>query len=131
MSEPAVSARMTLSTETARPGERLTYTLANTGERTISFGLPYRLERMQGDEWREVQLDMAFALPLLSLTAGQAREFSVDVPREAEPGRHRLVKEVREYPDEGPYREPLPAPIELTCEFEVGGGPGPERGKLV
>lgn len=128
--EPPISARLLPSDATAQPGGRLTFTVLNTGARTISFGTPYRLELMTESGWRRQRQGPSFTLQLFRLAPGHARELNVRLPPRMSPGTYRLIKEIGEYPPGRSRRDPLRGRIEVSFEFEVGGRPAPPPSRL-
>jgi hypothetical protein len=79
----------------ARPGEKLAFTLVNTGPGSVSFRLPYRLERDDHGEWVSCNVERAWTLALLGLRPGGRHEAEASVPDDAPPGRYRVSKEIQ------------------------------------
>jgi hypothetical protein len=47
------------------------FVVVNTGDVTLGYGTPYKLERRRNDSWRWINRRQAWTLPLLSLEPGE------------------------------------------------------------
>jgi hypothetical protein len=83
------------------PREYPTFILKNLGDTTISFGYPYRVQRLEEGRWRTLDNSAAFTLPLL-LMGPEAKAFSQQIAvygpnnhrTRWEPGRYRVIKRI-------------------------------------
>ncbi len=88
----------------AEPGEidssdRIEVRVVNHGERTLNYGRPVRVERWDGEAWRETEesLNAAWTMELLILAPGEtgvAQPWPFLAQQNAEPGWYRFTKEV-------------------------------------
>lgn len=108
------------------PGERLTYSVLNTGSIPIAFGRPHRLERFEHDDWSQVPAEPRMRTALYTLHPSHARQLKLKLPRKMAPGLYRLTLEVRDYSRRSEpvlFRGVRPdgpvAKTDVSFEFEV------------
>ncbi len=115
---PPFKARMGISETAVRPGGVLRIRLENVGAGDLSYGLAYELARRAHGSWTKVPTGPFFA-PLYVVRAGTVSPCeSVDIPRDADPGRYRITKKLRPV---GPGRT---APVVVRATFQVQGTGG-------
>jgi len=91
----AVKARLGINKKTVRPGGALRVRIEDFGTKDLAYGLTYELARRDGGSWVKLPPRPVFA-PRLYVRAGMASECqSIDIPRDAIPGRYRIAKKVR------------------------------------
>ena len=89
-----MSAELRSTTTTARPGDTVAYQIVNHGPETLTFGEPYILERLDGNNWVECNEETTWTVPLFSLRPGHERTEWAHIPASGAPGRYRVTKEV-------------------------------------
>jgi hypothetical protein len=104
--------------------ESFAYDVLNVSDETISFGTPYRLERLLERGWVDIRHNYKFSLPLYLLAPGSSRELNARVPPDAAFGRYRLVKNVRAKANRAALNPVGPA-ITVSFEFDVVAGSQP------
>lgn len=77
-----------------RAGERVLFTLTNTGPTSLLHGVSYRLERSTRDGWQNCNVEEAFDLSGLGLEPGSQAECEAQIPRNAPAGRYLVTKDV-------------------------------------
>jgi hypothetical protein len=120
VAKPIRRARLALTATSYRPGETVFARVENYGTETVRYGVPYAIERLEGDVWASAPESPRgrWILPLLGSRPGWSGECNgFGIPASTPPGRYRIVKEVEyEAPDRVPrYSEPT----FLTAEFDV------------
>lgn len=78
----------------ARPGDKLTFTLVNTGPTDLFFGVEYRLEREESGKWICCNVEEAWNCIGLYLEPGGRWRDAATLPEDAPPGRYRVSKDV-------------------------------------
>ncbi|MDQ3630642.1 MAG: hypothetical protein M3417_05070 [Actinomycetota bacterium] len=114
-----VSAEMRLDRASAAVGDRVGYTLRNTGSGCLLAGLGYGWERLAPDgTWVNAPLPPNWAFPSIGITIPPGTEWSntARVPADFEPGHYRLKT--------GLYAEPITAPktssdITVSAEIDI------------
>ena len=81
---------------TARPGDKLPYTLVNNGPGAISFGTPYSLDRDHDGQWIGCNIETAWTAQLIGLRPGGRHESAANIPDDAAPGRYRVSKKIED-----------------------------------
>jgi Big-like domain-containing protein len=107
---PVTETRLIAEPDVAAPGDLVSLVLENAEPRPLRYGLPFRVHRRTGGQWRLVALrDVAiphfgFPLPLLSLRPGERTRpglYPLDLVdglplgRDVKPGRYRIVRVVK------------------------------------
>lgn len=90
-------AELVSPTTDAAPGQEVEFALVNRGPGRIGHGTPFELERKEDDQWVRVEWgpeNLAWSLVALSLPPGGRFEQSVEIPKDAPPGRYRVWKDV-------------------------------------
>jgi hypothetical protein len=95
--------------------------LTNIGKPPLGYSFGFKLERWTGEEWRWINRQQAFPLPLIYLRAGERSdaepiEVYFDKPRalRLEPGRYRVTKGVDLTPG-----KPRPPTMSVSARFRV------------
>lgn len=92
------SAELNIAREVYEAGETIAFTVTNTGQETIQLGYPFTVLYEDGEEWKEVELDLAWIMVLIELKPGEElpQEFvpAEDFKEEPEPGYYRVIKKV-------------------------------------
>jgi hypothetical protein len=88
------SRAVVLSLDPERPhgGETVTLTVDNRTRWRLEYGVAYRLEHRVEGEWRWINRDAAFILILKVVEAGRREREEIQLPRQLERGRYRIVK---------------------------------------
>ena len=89
-----MSAELRSTATEARPGDTVAYQIVNHGPDTLTFGAPYILERLDGENWSECNEETTWTVPLISLHPGHERTEWAHIPKDGLPGRYRVTKEV-------------------------------------
>ena len=94
-----IAAELRAEPEEIAPSGRIEVRVVNHGERTLNFGRPVRVERWDGEAWRETEesLNAAWTMELLILAPGEtgvAQPWPFLAVQNAEPGWYRFTKEV-------------------------------------
>ncbi len=92
-----------------RPGETLAFAVVNTGSSGVSFGAAYSLERDDDGGWSRCNVEEAWVAALLLLGPGKRSELVARLPKDAAPGRYRVVKDI----------QTAEGHVEVTFEFNV------------
>jgi hypothetical protein len=95
--------------------------LTNIGEGILGYTFGFKLERKTGEEWRWINGQQAFPLPLIYLRVGErsdAEQIEVYLgkprPVRLEPGRYRVTKGVDLNPG-----KPRPPMMQVSARFRV------------
>jgi hypothetical protein len=88
-----ISANLSIDKQQYAPQDGLVLHIQNQGPTTIFFGLPYKLEKYESGEWREISLHIAFNDIGLTLEPGKVYEQTIQL-NEIGTGKYRISKEV-------------------------------------
>jgi hypothetical protein len=122
------------------PGDTVSVTVENTSDRIITYGLEFRIERLESGDWVDVTdaqsvlagSSPAWRGPAIALSPGESAAGyrtiepgggedlpdTFQIAADAEPGVYRVVKTVVL---RGPGEEQT-SPIDATASFEIGHG---------
>jgi hypothetical protein len=115
-SKGGLSAKIELPAPAVRAGDRLEYSIVNTGSVELICGLPYRLERYADNAWILMNPNMAFALPGFGVKPGQTHLLTALVPAIAPAGKYRISTSVATNPlDEGHGARS----VQISAQFDV------------
>ncbi len=94
-----IAAELVAEPKATDPSGPITLRVANRGERPINYGRPIRVERWDGETWRETEesLDAAWTMELLIVQPGEtgvAQPWPFLRDHEAGPGWYRFTKEL-------------------------------------
>lgn len=94
MSDAAVGvcARLDLGATSAVAGDRLEYSVLNTGSLPIVVGEAFGLDRLEDDEWVAVEVPYKFRLWGRRLNSGESFALTARIPDGTRIGRYRLNK---------------------------------------
>lgn len=73
--------------------ESLPLVVENHDDRSVTYGVAFRLERLEGDEWAPVKLNRFFSTVALRLEPGMRRREKLQLPERLEPGKYRVIRE--------------------------------------
>jgi len=90
-----VSAELGVSSSEARPGGRVSFTLANTGPGCLTTGYGFVWQVSRGGTWVDVPLNLVVTTAVVSLQPGTALSDTFTVAANATPGQYRIVKHFR------------------------------------
>ena len=87
--------------------------VVNRGDRTLTYGLAYEIERWDGEKWRETDIAPdVFPLIAFTLEPGEQGEPNpVEIPADVKPGFYRVTKRVTEQATE--------TELQLSALFQV------------
>lgn len=87
-----VLARLDLHTTSAVPGDRLEYSVTNTGSLPILAGEAFGLDRLQENDWVPVEVPCMFRAWGRRLNSGESVALTARIPDGTPAGRYRLNK---------------------------------------
>jgi hypothetical protein len=90
-----VAAELESPTTEARAGQEVAFALVNNGPGRVGYGVAFRLELEEDGQWVDVPFgpeNLAWPAVYLSLPTGGRFEQSIEVPKDARPGRYRIAK---------------------------------------
>lgn len=92
--KPTFHAGIAVNRDRVPPGQMVLARVENRGTGWISFGLEYKVQRLEGGSWVEQDLGVdGWLLPLILMPGGQSGWcMPYRVPADASPGRYRFVK---------------------------------------
>lgn len=92
--KPTFHAGIAVDRERVAPGQRVFARIENRGTSWISFGLEYKVQRLEGEHWVAQDLGVdGWLLPLILMPGGQSGWcMPYRVPVDASPGQYRFVK---------------------------------------
>ena len=94
--KPTFHAGIAVNSDWVHPGQRVFARVENGGTSWVSFGLEYKVQRLEGNRWVAQDLGVdGWLLPLILMPGGQSGWcMPYRVPADASPGRYRFIKEL-------------------------------------
>ncbi|ASJ11176.1 hypothetical protein A3L12_07630 [Thermococcus sp. P6] len=84
-----------LDKTTYSPEDTMTLTISNGANVSVTTGYAFKLYRLEGGEWKEVPLELAFIEMAVTIEPGRSWEQKIDLSKlHLEPGRYRITKTV-------------------------------------
>lgn len=96
-SRQAVTMTVELRGKCVEP-EALPLVVENHGNRPVTYGVGFRLERLEGGEWAPVKLNRFFSTVALRLEPGNRRRETLQLPGRLEAGQYRVVRDFAPVP---------------------------------
>jgi hypothetical protein len=98
---PKLNPQLVASATTVQRGKSISFRVANSGTATVSFGVPYQVERWERSGWTADSLLTPSGFPTPEFVAGPGASGkcqTLHIPPDAAPGKYRFMKNIEVLP---------------------------------